>query len=332
MTVKVAINGFGRIGRMVFRAGMNDPSISFVAINDLTDIPTLAYLLKYDSVHGPFPGTIESTQDGLIINGAFVKVFAEKDPANLPWAALHIDVAIESTGFFTTKEGCMKHIRAGARKVLLSAPGKEGEVKTIVMGVNENTITPEDTIISNASCTTNSLAPIVKVLDDNFGVEHGYMTTVHSYTADQRLVDAPHKDWRRSRAAAVSIIPTTTGAAKTVAEVLPHLKGKLDGVSLRVPTPDGSITDFVVVLKKETTKEHINWLFSQVAQFHLKGILQYTEDELVSRDIVGNPHSSIFDAQSTMVTDGRFVKVLAWYDNEWGFSNRMIDLVKLMAR
>ncbi len=332
MTIRVAINGFGRIGRMVFRAGLKDPSIEFVAINDLTDIPTLAYLLKYDSTHGPFPGTVQTATDGLIVDGKFVRVVAQKDPSQLPWHDLRVDVAIESTGFFTTKVDCMKHIQAGARKVLLSAPGKEGEIKTIVMGVNENTISPQDVLISNASCTTNSLAPIVKVLDDNFGVEYGYMTTIHSYTADQRLVDAPHKDLRRGRGAAQNIVPTTTGAAKAVAETLPHLKGRLDGVSIRVPTPDGSLTDFVVRLKKEVTKEHLNWLFSQVAQYHLKGLLRYTEDELVSSDIIGDPHSSIFDAKSTMVMQGNFVKLLAWYDNEWGYSNRMIDLVKIMGR
>ena len=330
MVTRVAINGFGRIGRMVFRAGLGDSAIEFVAINDLTDIPTLAYLLKYDSVHGPFKGTVETAPDGLVVNGKLVRVVAEKDPARLPWGSLHIDVVVESTGFFTKREDCEKHLHAGAKKVLLSAPGTG--IKTIVMGVNENSITHEDTIISNASCTTNSLAPIVKVLDDNFGVEHGFMTTIHSYTADQRLVDAPHKDLRRGRAAAVNIVPTTTGAAKSVAEALPHLKGKLDGVSIRVQTPDGSLTDFVVRLKKPSTKEHVNWLFSQVAQYHLKGILRYTEDEIVSSDIVGDTHSAIFDAKSTMVIDGVFVKLLAWYDNEWGYSNRMIDLIKVMSR
>jgi glyceraldehyde 3-phosphate dehydrogenase len=332
MVIRVAINGFGRIGRMVFRAGLADPAIEFVAVNDLTDIPTLAYLLKYDSVHGRFNGTVETAHDGLVVNGKFVRVIAEKDPAHLPWKDMNVDVAIESTGFFTSKEGCMKHITAGAKKVLLSAPGKEGEIKTIVVGVNEHMISPDDVIISNASCTTNSLAPIVKVLDDNYGVERGFMTTVHSYTADQRLVDAPHKDLRRGRGAATNIVPTTTGAAKTVAETLPHLKGKLDGISIRVPTPDGSVTDFVVQLKKSVTKEEVNWLFHEVAQYHLKGILEYTEDEIVSSDIVDNTHSSIFDAKSTMVLEGNMIKVLAWYDNEWGYSNRMIDLVKLMMK
>ncbi len=332
MTIRVAINGFGRIGRMVYRAGARDSAIEIVAVNDLTDIPTLAYLFKYDSVHGPYKGSVEATADGLIIDGKLVRVLAEKDPEKLPWGALQVDIVIESTGFFTKKADCEKHIRAGAKKVLLSAPAKEGEaIKTIVMGVNDSLLTPQDLVVSNASCTTNSLAPIVKVLDDNFGVEHGFMTTIHSYTADQRLVDAPHKDLRRGRAAAVNIVPTTTGAAKTVGEVLPQLKGKLDGVSIRVQTPDGSLTDFVVRLKKPTSKEHINWLFSQVAQYHLSGILRYTEDEIVSSDIIGDSHSAIFDAKSTMVIDGVFVKLLAWYDNEWGYSNRMIDLVKRMG-
>lgn len=332
MAIRVAINGFGRIGRMVFRAGVNDPAIEFVALNDLTDIPTLAYLLKYDSVHGPFQGTVETSHDGLVVNGKFVRVIAEKDPEKLPWGQLNIDVAIESTGFFTTKDGCAKHLKAGAKKVLLSAPGKEGEIKTIVIGVNDHTVTKEDNIISNASCTTNSLAPIVKVLDDNFGVDRGFMTTIHAYTADQRLVDAPHKDLRRGRAAAANTVPTTTGAAKTVAETMPHLKGKLDGISIRVPVSDGSLTDFNVILKRPTTTEHLNWLFSQVAQYHLKGILRYNEDAIVSSDIVGDSNSSIFDAKSTAVIDGTFVKILAWYDNEWGYSHRMIDLVKIMMR
>lgn len=332
MAIRVAINGFGRIGRMVLRAGINDPAIEYVAVNDLTDVPTLAHLLKYDSAHGKFQGTIETVHDGLVVNGKHIKVIAEKDPTKLPWKNLGIDVVMECTGFFLTKAACEMHLTAGAKKVLLSAPPKTaGEVKTIVMGVNDDKITPDDLIISNASCTTNSLAPVVKVLDDNFGVEQGFMTTIHSYTADQRLVDAPHKDLRRARAAAQNIVPTTTGAAKSVAETLPHLKGKIDGVSIRVPTPDGSLTDFVVKLKKPTTKEHLNWLFSQVAQFHLKGILEYSDEELVSHDIIDNPHSSIFDSKSTMVMeDGTFVKVLAWYDNEYGYSCRMNDLVKRM--
>ena len=333
MAIRVAINGFGRIGRMVLRAGINDPAIEYVAVNDLTDIPTLAYLLKYDSSHGNFPGTVEVKDDGLLVNGKFIKVLAEKMPEKLPWKELDIDVVMECTGFFTNRADCEKHLAAGAKKVLLSAPPKDTSIKTFVMGVNESQIKPEDTIISNASCTTNSLAPVVKVLDDNFGIEYGYMTTVHSYTADQRLVDAPHKDLRRGRAAAANIVPTTTGAAKSVAETLPHLKGKLDGISIRVPTSTGSLTDFVCKLSKPTTKDNLNWLFNQVAQYHMKGILEYTEDEIVSSDIVDNPHSGIFDAKSTMVMgDGMFVKVFSWYDNEYGYSCRMNDLAKIMMR
>jgi glyceraldehyde 3-phosphate dehydrogenase len=327
--IRVAINGFGRIGRMVYRAGFDDSEIEFVAINDLTDNKTLAHLLKYDSAHGKFDGAVSYSDDGLIINGKKLLVFREKDPAALPWGKLNIDVVIESTGIFTTADKCKLHLNAGAKKVLLSAPGKEGEIFTMVKGVNENLYAGQQ-IVSNASCTTNCLAPIVKVLDDNFGVEKGFMTTVHAYTADQRLVDAPHTDLRRARTAAVNIIPTTTGAAKTVGEVMPHLKGKLDGISLRVPVQDGSVTDFVCIVKKDVTKEQINSLFKSVAQHELKGIIEYSEEPLVSSDIVGNSNSSIFDAQSTNVIDKRFVKVISWYDNEWGYSCRMIDLVKII--
>ncbi|MBU0536301.1 MAG: type I glyceraldehyde-3-phosphate dehydrogenase [Nanoarchaeota archaeon] len=329
--VKVAINGFGRIGRMVFKAGLKDPAIDFVGLNDLTDTKTLAYLLKYDSVHGKFDGTVEAKEGGLIVNGKEIKVFAEKDPEKLPWGKLGVDVVVESTGFFTNRPAIMKHIKAGAKKVLLSAPAKgEEKIKTIVRGVNEHDIKPDDLILSNASCTTNCLAPMVKVLNDNFGVERGFLTTVHSYTADQRLVDAPHKDLRRARSAAINMVPTTTGAAKAVAEVIPELKGKMNGISVRVPTPDGSFTDFVCVLKKDATKEQINELFRNVANHHLKGVLEYTEDPIVSSDIVGNNHSCIFDAGITDVIEGKFVKICGWYDNEWGYSCRMIDIVKLM--
>lgn len=328
--IRVAINGFGRIGRQVFQAGANDPNIEWVAINDLTDTKTLAHLLKYDSVHGHFKGTVSHVDDGLIVNGRFIKVLKEKDPTKLPWGSLNIDVVVESTGFFTDREGAQKHIHAGAKKVLISAPAKNPDI-TIVKGVNEGSYDKhKHHIISNASCTTNCLAPIVKVLDDNFGVVKGFMTTVHAFTADQRLVDAPHSDLRRARHASINITPTTTGAAKAVAEVMPHLKGKLDGISLRVPVPDGSITDFVCEIGKDTTKEHINWLFSEVAKYHLKGILEYTEDPIVSTDIIHNPHSSILDSQLTNVIGGRFIKVVAWYDNEWGYSNRMIDVIKLL--
>lgn len=331
MAIRVAINGFGRIGRQVFLAGRKDPAIEFVAVNDLTDTKTLAHLLKYDSVHGKYPGTVECTADSLIVDGKTLKVFAEKEPEKLPWKELKIDLVVESTGIYTKKEDMLRHVTAGAKKVLLSAPPKdEAQVKIIVLGVNDEQIKSDDVLVSNASCTTNSLAPIVKVLHATFGVKRGFMNTIHSYTSDQKLVDAPHKDLRRARSAAVSIIPTTTGAAKSVGIVIPALKGKLDGVSVRVPTPDGSITDFTCELLKPATKEEINAAIKKAAQGELKGIIEYTEDPIVSRDIVGNPHSAIFDAALTNVVDGTLVKVFSWYDNEWGFSNRMIDMIKRM--
>jgi glyceraldehyde 3-phosphate dehydrogenase len=328
--VRVAINGFGRIGRMVFQAGFNDPSIDWVAINDLTDTKTLAHLLKYDSVHKKFPAEVSFDEKNLFVNGKRIAVIAERDPEKLPWSQMNIDVVVECTGFFTDREGAMKHIKAGAKKVLISAPAKGVDI-TIVKGVNEHLYNKEKhSIISNASCTTNCLAPMVKVLNDNFGVIHGFMNTTHAYTADQRLVDAPHKDLRRARSAALSIIPTTTGAAKTVGEVIPELKGKLDGISLRVPVPDGSIVDFVCELKKDCSIEEINLLFKNVSASHLKGVLEYSEEPLVSADIIHNSHSCIFDAPSTNVIDKRFVKILGWYDNEWGYSCRMVDVIKLL--
>ena len=315
--IKVAINGFGRIGRMVFRAGLKDKNIKFVALNDLTDTKTLAHLLKYDSVHGKFDGDVSYDSENLIVNGKKIRVYAERDPENLPWKKHKIDVVVESTGFFLTKDLASKHLTAGAKKVILSAPAKEEGIKTIVKGVNEHDIHKGDLIISNASCTTNCLAPMVKVLNDNFGIERGFMTTVHSYTGDQRLVDAPHKDLRRARSAAVSIIPTSTGAAKAVGRVIPELNGKLDGMAMRVPTPDGSITDFVCELKKDASVEEINKLFESVAKHHLKGVLEYTEDPIVGVDIITNPNSCIFDSALTKVKDGKLVKVVGWYDNEW---------------
>jgi len=328
--VRVAINGFGRIGRMVLRAGILDKDVDFVAINDLTDVPTLAHLFKYDSVHRKFKGTVEAKDNVLIIDGKKIQVFAEKDPEKLPWKDLKVDIVIESTGIFTDREGAQKHINAGAKKVLISAPAKNPDA-TIVLGVNEKAYDKhKHHIISNASCTTNCLAPLVKVLNDNYGIVRGFMTTVHAYTADQRLVDAPHKDKRRARSAAVSIIPTTTGAAKSVSEVIPELKGKLDGISLRVPVPDGSVTDFVCELKQKVTKEEINAVFKKAAGTTHKGIIEYSEEPLVSVDIIGNPYSSIFDSELTNVIDGNLVKVIAWYDNEWGYSCRMIDLLKMM--
>jgi glyceraldehyde 3-phosphate dehydrogenase len=329
--VRVAINGFGRIGRMVFYAGFNDPNIEWVAINDLVDTKTLAHLLKYDSVHGRFPGQVSYNNDGIIINGKFIKVFGERDPDRLPWGNMDVDVVVESTGLFTDRAGAEKHLRAGAKKVLISAPAKGVDI-TIVKGVNEHLYDKaKHHVISNASCTTNCLAPMVKVLNDNFGVVRGFMNTTHAYTADQRLVDAPHKDLRRARSAAVSVVPTTTGAAKTVAEVIPELKGKLDGVSFRVPVPDGSIVDFTCELAKDTSIEEINNLFRNVANYYLKGVLEYTEDPIVSVDIIHNPHSCIFDSALTNVIDKRFVKVVGWYDNEWGYSCRMIDVIKLLV-
>ncbi|MGV8086371.1 MAG: type I glyceraldehyde-3-phosphate dehydrogenase [Candidatus Woesearchaeota archaeon] len=330
--IRVAINGFGRIGRQVLQAGILDPNIEWVAVNDLTDTKTLAHLLKYDSVHGKSKYPVEAKSDGIIVNGKFIKVLSEKDASKLPWKELQIDVVVESTGFYTDREGAEKHLIAGAKKVLISAPAKGVDI-TIVKGVNEHEYNKnKHHIISNASCTTNCLAPLVKVLNDNFGIIHGFMTTVHAFTADQKIVDAPHKDLRRARTAAVSIVPTTTGAAKTVGEVIPELKGKLDGVALRVPVPDGSVTDFVCVLKKHTTIEEINALFKNVSEHHLKDILEYCDDPIVSADIIHNNHSVIFDSLSTMVIDGTFVKIIGWYDNEWGYSNRMVDVIKIVGQ
>lgn len=328
--VRVAINGFGRIGRQVLQAGIHDPNIEWVAVNDLTDTRTLAHLLRYDSVHGKSPYSVEYDDKNIIINGKTVKVFAEKDPSKLPWKELKIDVVVESTGFFTDKEGASLHLKAGAKKVLISAPAKNPDI-TIVKGVNEHEYRKDKHhIISNASCTTNCLAPMVKVLNDNFGVKRGFMVTAHAYTADQRLVDAPHKDLRRARSAAVSIVPTTTGAAKAVAEVIPALKGKLDGFAWRVPVPDGSIVQFSAELQKPADVDKLNWLFKQVSEFHMKGVLEYSEEPLVSRDIIHNPHSCIFDAPSTAVIDGTFVSVSGWYDNEWGYSCRIVDVIKIL--
>jgi glyceraldehyde 3-phosphate dehydrogenase len=327
--VRVAINGFGRIGRISFRMMMNKPGIEVVAINDLTDAKTLAHLLKYDSVHGKIEGQVK-VEDGYIFAGNHkLKVFAEKDPANLPWKDLNIDVVIESTGFFLDRESAGKHIQAGARKVIISAPAKE-DVPTFVIGVNDHLLTAEHDIVSNASCTTNCAAPMVKVLDDAFGVEAGLLSTVHAYTGDQRLVDAPHKDLRRARAAALSIIPTSTGAAKAIALILPHLKGKLDGIALRVPVPSGSMTDLTVKLRREVSVQEINETFRKASENGMKGILEYTEDPIVSADIVGNPHSCILDSDLTMVM-GTTVKVIGWYDNEAGYSNRIADLTEKMA-
>jgi len=330
MAIKVGINGFGRIGRLVFRRCLELGGFDFVGINDLTDSKTLGHLLKYDSVHGRFNGNVKVDGNELIVNGDRIKITAEKDPSKLNWK--DVDVVIESTGVFRDKESCMNHIKAGAKKVILTVPPKGDVDGMIVLGVNEDAITGKEQILSNASCTTNCLAPMVKVLNDTFGVERGVMTTVHSYTNDQRLLDLPHKDLRRARSAALSIIPTTTGAAKAIGKVIPELKGKLDGISLRVPTPDGSITDFVAVVKKEATVERVNEAFKKAAGSSLKGIMEYTEDPIVSADIVGNNHSVIFDSLSTMTIGTHMVKIISWYDNEWGYSNRVVDLLVKMAR
>ena len=328
--IPVAINGFGRIGRLVFRAAVEQGGIEVKAINDLTDAKTLAHLLKYDSTHGRFAGEVEADGDNLIVNGKTIRILAERDPANLPWGELGIDFVLESTGFFTDADGARAHIAAGAKKVVISAPAK-GEDITVVMGVNDDALEAGHTIISNASCTTNCLAPMAKVLHEQFGVAKGMMNTIHSYTGDQRLLDAPHSDMRRARSAALSMIPTTTGAAVAVGKVLPALNGKLDGLSVRVPTPDGSLTDFTAILEKETTVEEINAAFKAAAEGALSSILEYSEDPLVLADIVGNPHSCVFDALSTNVLEGNMVKILGWYDNEWGYSNRCVDLLKKLG-
>lgn len=331
MATKIAINGFGRIGRNVFRIACSRPELELVSINDLTDAKTLAYLLKYDSVHGRFEGEVTADGDALVVNGRRIPVTAVKDPAQLPHAANAIDIVIESTGVFTSREGCEKHLTAGAKKVLLTVPAKDAIDATIVLGVNDGTLKKEHKIVSNASCTTNCLAPVAKVLDECFGIERGLMTTVHAYTNDQNILDLPHKDLRRARAAAVSIIPTTTGAAKAVGEVLPGLKGKLDGVAMRVPVPDGSMIDLTCVLKKSVTVDEVNAAMKAAAHGALRGVLGYTEDPIVSADIIGCPDSSLFDAKSTMVMAGNMVKVVSWYDNEWGYSCRVVDLATKMA-
>jgi glyceraldehyde 3-phosphate dehydrogenase len=330
MTVRIGINGFGRIGRLVVRAALRQGAdVEFVGINDLTDARTLAHLFRYDSVHGVVPGEVAVDGDALVIDGRRVRVLAEADPARLPWRELGADVVIESTGRFTDRAGAAKHLEAGARKVIISAPAKDPDV-TICLGVNTEAYdrTAHD-IISNASCTTNCLAPVAKVLVDTFGIERGFMTTVHAYTNDQRILDFPHKDLRRARAAALSIIPTTTGAARAVSLVIPELEGKLDGFALRVPTPDGSATDLVAELSTEVTAQEVNAALKAAAEGPLKGILQYQEDPIVSTDVIGNPHSSIVDAGLTMAK-GTMVKVVAWYDNEWGYSCRLVDLAQMV--
>lgn len=332
-TIKVGINGFGRIGRLTYRALLMKSNVEVVAINDLTDAKTLAHLFKYDSVHGKFKGEVAVDGDHIIINGHKMKVMAEKDPANLPWAALGVDIVVECTGIFRTREKMSKHLTAGAKKVVLSVPSdnKEDVDATIVMGVNDDTLTPDMKLVSNASCTTNCLAPVAKVLHDNFGIKNGLMNTIHSYTNDQIILDAPHKDLRRARAAAVSIIPTKTGAAKAIGLVIPELDGKLDGFAVRVPTPDGSLVDLTCELNRAVTKDEINAAMKAAANGPMKGVLEYLDEPLVSCDIIGNSHSSIFDSALTKVIGGNFIKVVSWYDNEFGYSCRLADLVVKMA-
>lgn len=330
MSIKVGINGFGRIGRNVFRQALNEPDIDVVAVNDLTTAPSLAHLLKYDSVHGVLKADVRAEDDKLVVDGKSSQVLAEKDPAALPWSSLGVEVVIESTGFFTKRDAAAKHLAAGAKKVIISAPA-EGPDITIVLGVNEDTYDKNShNIISNASCTTNALAPISKVLLDNFGIVKGFMTTCHAYTNDQRILDLFHKDPRRARAAALSIIPTSTGAAKAIGEVVPELAGKMDGIALRVPTPDGSIVDLVVETEREVTKEEVNAAMKAASEGRMKGILQYCEDPIVSIDVVGNLYSSIYDSLLTMAK-GKTVKIFAWYDNEMGYSKRVVDLIKYIV-
>jgi len=330
MSIKVAINGFGRIGRVFLRNCINNPEIEIVAINDITDTPTLAHLLKYDSVHRAFPGEIKTEGNNLIVNGKRIQIVSKKNPEELPWKELGIDIVIESTGHFLDKASAGGHLKAGAKKVILSAPPKEDDIKTVVLGVNDSILSKDDVIISNASCTTNCAAPMLKVLEQ-FGIEQAYITTVHSYTSDQRLHDAPHKDLRRARAAGLSIIPTSTGAAKAITKIFPHLEGKIGGCGMRVPVPDGSLTDITCVLKNTPSVEEINNAFKKASQTDLKGIVQYTEDPIVSIDVVGNPHSVLYDSEFTSIV-GHLVKIIGWYDNEWGYSNRLIDLVMRIGK
>lgn len=330
---KVAINGFGRIGRMSFRAMLAHPELDIVAINDLTNAETLAYLFKYDSVHDNFDGEVYAEGDSIVVNGKKIKIYAERDPQNLPWGELGVDIVVESTGLFKKREQMMKHINAGAKKVILTVPaGKADDVDaTVVLGVNDNVLTKDIQLVSNASCTTNCLAPVAKVLNDKFGIKRGLMNTTHSYTNDQKILDQPHSDLRRARAAAVSIIPTSSGAAKAVGLVIPELMGKLDGFAMRVPTPDGSVVDLTAELNTKVTKEEVNAAIKEAAEGPMKGILEYSEAPLVSIDIIDNTHSSIFDSQLTQVLDGNFIKIISWYDNEKGYSTRIGDLAAKMA-
>ncbi len=331
MAVKIGINGFGRIGRLVLRVVHQRDDVDVLAINDITDAKTLAHLLKYDSVHGKFPGKVEARGDSLIVDGREIRVFAERDPEKLPWKDLGVEIVVESTGIFRKKDQIAKHLNAGAGKVLLSVPAKDEIDATIVLGVNDDDLKPEHKIVSNASCTTNCLAPVARVLHESFGIKSGLMTTIHAYTNDQRILDAPHSDLRRARAAAVSMIPTTTGAAKAVGKVIPALNGKLNGMAVRVPTSDASMVDLVVDLEKKATIEDVNGAMKKYADGPMKGVLEFCEDPIVSVDIIGNPHSSIFDSLATMTIGDNLVKILSWYDNEMGYSCRMVDLLVRMA-
>jgi len=331
MPIRVAINGFGRIGKMVYRNGLGADGIEFVAVNDLTSPDVLAHLLKYDSVHGRFPKEVKAVDGGIQVGSETLKVLSERDPANLPWADLGIDVVIESTGFFSAKKDAAKHLEAGAKKVMISAPSKDSDIM-IVMGVNQDEYDrASHNVISTASCTTNCLAPVAKVLNDSFGLEHGLMTTIHAYTNDQRILDLPHKDLRRARAAAANMIPTTTGAARAIAKILPELEGRLDGLAVRVPVTDGSLVDLTVHLKEKPSVDAINAAVREAAEGPLKGVLEYTEDPIVSSDIIGNQHSSIFDAGATMSVGDKMYKVFSWYDNETGYASRMVDMLKLLV-
>ncbi len=322
--IKVAINGFGRIGRIYLRNCLNEPNLDVVAINDITDAATMAHLFKYDSIHRSFNGEVKVEGDCIVVNGKKIRIVTSKDPSLLPWKELNVDVVIESTGHFLDRASANLHLKAGARKVILSAPAKDEDIKSVVLGVNDHIITAQDLIVSNASCTTNCAAPMLKVLEQ-FGIEDAYITTVHSYTNDQRIHDSPHKDLRRARAAALSIIPTSTGAAKAITRIFPHLEGKIGGCGMRVPVPDGSLTDITCLLSKTASVEEINKAFKKAAETNLKGILEYTEDPIVSVDVIGNPHSVLYDAEFTSVV-GKLVKIIGWYDNEWGYCNRLVEL------
>lgn len=331
MAIKVGINGFGRIGRLVFRAMAQSDELEVVAVNDLADARSLAVLLKYDSVFRAFPGTVEAKEGAIVVNGREVKALSIKDPATLPWKDMGVEIAIESTGVFRTRAEIEAHLKAGAKKAILSAPAKDKLDLTIVIGVNDDALKPEHTIVSNASCTTNCLAPMAKVLNETFGIERAFMTTIHAYTNDQSVADQIHKDLRRARAAAMNIIPTTTGAAKAIGLVIPELDGKMDGIAMRVPVPDGSVTDLVAILGKDVTADEVNAAMKEAAEGDLKGIMEYTDEPLVSSDIIGNAHSCIFDSMMTSVNGGNMVKVIGWYDNEWGYSCRVADLAKMLV-